>query len=362
MSDNVQRLPTVAERRKNNHLAILKNLEDSKDELRGVLPKQIPVERFTRVVKTAISQNPDILEASPRSVFAECQKAAADGLLPDGREGALVIFNSKQGKEVKWMPMIAGIRKKVRNSGEISTWDVEVVYEQDEFAYELGDNPFIRHKRYLDGDPGKVVAAYSIATFKGSGDKSREVMSVAQIEEVRKRSRAQKSGPWFTDYSEMCRKTVARRHSKLLPMSTDLDDLLRRDDELYDLEGASDKAAPKIAQSGGGLSNKFALLAGGRDDDPPNDEGDGDTIDADPETGEIRQEQDAPAQDEREAPADDAADASAPTIEDAHEQGMACRAAGGSKRDIPAEYRKEGAEELFDAWTAGFNGRSLDQE
>jgi recombination protein RecT len=28
----------------------------------------------------------------------------------------------------------------------------------------------------------------------------------------------------------MCKKTVAKRHSKVLPMSTDLDDLLRRDD------------------------------------------------------------------------------------------------------------------------------------
>jgi recombination protein RecT len=42
----------------------------------------------------------------------------------------------------------------------------------------------------------------------------------------------------------MAKKTVARRHSKVLPMSTDLDDLIRRDDELYDMAGASDKATP----------------------------------------------------------------------------------------------------------------------
>jgi hypothetical protein len=36
----------------------------------------------------------------------------------------------------------------------------------------------------------------------------------------------------------MVRKTVARRHSKALPMSSDLDDLIRREDDLYELPDA----------------------------------------------------------------------------------------------------------------------------
>lgn len=133
-----------------------------------------------------------------------------------------------------------GLRKKVCNSGEIATWDAHVVHENDLFEFELGDNPSIRHQPALD-NPGKPIGAYSIATLK-SGEKSREVMSIAAIEKVRSRSRAKDNGPWVTDYEEMCRKTVARRQSKVLPMSTDLDDLLRRDDDLYDFEGARDEA------------------------------------------------------------------------------------------------------------------------
>jgi recombination protein RecT len=105
------------------------------------------------------------------------------------------------------------------------------------------DSPFIKHKPSLDPDPGQVVAAYSVATLK-SGEKSREVMTVAQINKVRAISKAKDSGPWVAHYAEMCRKTVARRHSKVLPMSTDLDDLIRRDDALYDFEGKSDKENP----------------------------------------------------------------------------------------------------------------------
>jgi recombination protein RecT len=224
----VERVPTpVAEARL--------QLQQMSGQFEAALPAHIPVERFKRVVMTAIQNNPSLLKLERKSLWNACIRAAQDGLLPDGREGAIVAY----GNAAQWMPMIAGLRKKVRNSGEIATWDAFVVYENDEFDYMLGDEPRIHHKPTL-GDPGKVIGAYSIATLK-TGEKTREVMSVASIEKVRQRSKAKNSGPWVTDYEEMCRKTVARRHSKVLPMSTDLDDLMRRDEELYDLKNAADE-------------------------------------------------------------------------------------------------------------------------
>ena len=88
----------------------------TENEFRAALPAHIPVERFKRVVMTAVVNNPSLLDADRRSLFDSAMKAAQDGLLPDGREGALVIFNAKQNggwiKKVQWMPMIAGILKK----------------------------------------------------------------------------------------------------------------------------------------------------------------------------------------------------------------------------------------------------------
>lgn len=242
----------------------------------AALPKHIPAERFLRVVMTAVQQNPALAKVERRSLFVSALKAAQDGLLPDGREAALVIYKDKsRGEIAQYMPMIAGIRKKVRNSGEIATWDAQCVHEKDAFEFELGDDPFIKHRPAL-ADRGPVIAAYSIAVLK-SGEKSREVMSVGEIEAIRKRSRAKDSGPWVTDYAEMCRKTVARRHSKVLPMSTDLDDLIRRDDDLYDLQGASDKVVT-AAERPKSLAGRLDALAA-----PEN----GPHIDHDPETGEI---------------------------------------------------------------------------
>lgn len=221
-------------------------LHQMSEQFSAALPAHIPVERFKRVVMTAIQNNPKLVTNCTRqSLWNSCMKAAQDGLLPDGREGAIV----QNGDQAGWRPMIAGLRKKVRNSGEIATWEVEVVHEKDEFEYEKGDNAFIRHKPHLGDDPGETIAAYSIATLK-SGEKTREVMSIGQIRKIRDRSDAWKafkagkikSTPWSTDEDEMAKKTVARRHSKILPMSTDLDDLMRQDDDLYNIKGTADEA------------------------------------------------------------------------------------------------------------------------
>jgi recombination protein RecT len=224
-------------------------LEQRTAQFQAALPAHIPAERFKRVLMTAIQQNPKLATADRPTLFTSAMKAAHDGLLPDGREGALVIYNTKikiNGVDkwvdaVQWMPMIAGLRKKVRNSKEIATWDAKVVYEKDEFLYEDGLDLVLKHKPYLDGDPGQVRAAYSVAKLK-SGEVSVEVMTRFQIDRIRSLSKSKDKGPWVDHYSEMAKKTVARRHSKVLPMSTDLDDLLRSDDDLYDMEGASDKA------------------------------------------------------------------------------------------------------------------------
>jgi len=261
-------------------------MEGRRDELNRMLPAHIPVERFLRVADTAVQGNPDLLKCSPRSLFNAAMKAATDGLLPDGREGAIVSYRTKQGDHwvdmAQWMPMVAGIRKKVRNSGEIATWEVNIVRENDTFEYMLGDDPKLVHIPLLRGERGEIIAAYSIATLK-TGEKSREVMTIEEINAIRGRSRSKDKGPWVTDFSEMCRKTVARRHSKVLPMSTDMDDLLRRDDDLYEFKAEGERAASLSASNQAppvGIAGKFALLAGGRDDTPA-------TPAHNPDTGEI---------------------------------------------------------------------------
>lgn len=217
---------------------IRRSLEQMEPEFRVALPQHIPVDRFKRVVLTAINSDEGLLVADRKSLFGACMKAAQDGLLPDKREGALVIFNTKvktdQGekwvKMVQWMPMVYGIIKKMRNSGELASIVSHEVYAKDHFKYRLGDEESIEHEPYMgDEEPGKMIAVYAIAKLK-DGTVQREVMTRAQVDKVRSVSKSKDNGPWVAWYEEMARKTVVRRLSKYLPMSTEIDDMLRRDD------------------------------------------------------------------------------------------------------------------------------------
>jgi recombination protein RecT len=214
-------------------------------EITAALPPHIPVERFMRVVMTAVGAAPTLLAADRRSLFESAMKAAQDGLLPDGRDGAFVTFRTKMkgddGKDfwtdkVQWMPMVGGILKKIRNSGELLTISAYVAYEKDEFEYTLGDEESIVHRPCLEDDRGRPRLVYAVAKTKDGGV-YREIMTFKDIEKVRGVSKAKDSGPWKDWWDEMAKKTVIRRLAKRLPMSSDLDDLIRRDDDLYDFHG-----------------------------------------------------------------------------------------------------------------------------
>jgi len=198
------------------------------------LPDHVSPEKFVRVVVTAIQSNPDLARADRDSILGAALKCAQDGLLPDGREAALVVYGSK----AQYMPMIAGVLAKVRRSGEMSTLGAHVVYEQDAFTYTLGDEEKIEHQPFLSGARGKPIAVYAIAKTKDGGI-YREVMSVEQVNQVRNVSKAKNAGPWVQWWDEMARKTVLRRLSKRLPMSTDLQQVFERDNDHYDLRQAA---------------------------------------------------------------------------------------------------------------------------
>ncbi len=272
-------------------LAALRNaFETQRAEIVKVLPAQIPFERFKRVVDTAVLRTPDLLIVPPRELFMACMQAASDGLLPDGREGALVIFNMKDGKTetgqwrwrkaVQWMPMIAGLLKKIRNSGELATIVAKMVYAGDKFRNWIDDDG--EHIEYEAGDEqdrDHFRCVFAMAKLK-DGSVEVEVLKPADIEKIRAVSRTRDSGPWVDWFDQMCCKSAIRRLSKRLPMSTDLDDLIRRDDALYDLEGAADqRATPQIAKKES-LAGKLDMLAGAPTRTlPPHDKQTGEIID-----------------------------------------------------------------------------------
>lgn len=238
---------------------IRKALGSMAAQFQAVMPTKEHVDRFIRITVTAVQQNGKLMEADRNSFYAACMKCAQDGLLPDGKEAVLNIYNEKVDDNtwkqiVQYQPMIEGMLKKLRLADDtIGAPSVQVVKEKDKFVFMLGDQESIIHEPYLEGDRGKTRGAYSIVKFKDGGV-SREYMSLDEIMQIRDRSKAKDSGPWkivdgkhSTMFDEMCRKTVFRRHTKKLPKSTDLDNVIDSDNETFERYPQPSAAGPALA-------------------------------------------------------------------------------------------------------------------
>lgn len=213
-------------------------------QLNAVLPKHISPEKFCRTVLGAVQSNPDILEADRPSVFLSCQKAAQDGLLLDNREAALVVFNTKEGnswvKKAQYMPMVGGILKKLRNSGQISTITAQVVKKNDAFKYNPAMDEVPNHNPDWFGQRGEMIGVYAVAKLKDGGVIV-DIMSMEDLEKIRRVSKTgdkdgKPAGIWAKWPEEMAKKSVIRRIAKLLPSSADVDMIFENDNEGYDFE------------------------------------------------------------------------------------------------------------------------------
>lgn len=259
------------------------------EKFAAALPAHIPVERFSRFALLALSK-PEMSKVAQtyegqRSVVEALLKGAADGLLPDGRESALVAYDMKVKtpdgeiwvKVAQYQPMVAGIMKKARNSGEIASIVCQVVYEKDDFHIDfVTDGPPISHRPALK-DRGDMVGVYALCRFRDGTWSQPEWMTKEQVDGIRARSKSRKKdgtivGPWASDYSEMARKTVIRRASKSWPSSTDSDALLqtiRADDDLHDTETIHHAAIPSDRKT----TQAAALLGTAPPDDADDDQG-----------------------------------------------------------------------------------------
>lgn len=228
---------------------VREELAPMKAEFGAVLPSHINADKFMQVCITALENNPDLLRADRQSFKVACLNAANDGLLPDKREGAFVIFNTevevrtpgraavekRKVPMVQWMPMITGILKKAYQTGKVGSISVELVHKNDVYRRAAGDNAEIVHEPLDFGDRGEVIGGYAIIRMTDGSDPAREVMSMDQITKVRNVSRSKDRGPWVSFFDEMAKKTILRRALKRVPLSAEMDQVLSRDDAFYNL-------------------------------------------------------------------------------------------------------------------------------
>jgi len=225
--------------------AVRNTLKIMEPQFKAALPPQVSVKKFTRVAMTAIQNTPSLLNIDRKSLFGELIKCSQDGLLPNGEEAAIIPFKN----QAKYMPMVKGILKKVRNSGELASITSQIVYKNDEFEFYVDeDGEHLKHRPNMFSDRGEIIGVYAIAKTK-DGAFYVEVLSMADINSIKNMSKG-KNTPWGGPFAgEMMRKSAIRRLSKRLPMSTDLEAVIKADDDMYELDEPAKKPEPKESKA-----------------------------------------------------------------------------------------------------------------
>ena len=202
--------------------------------MQEALPKHMDVDRLMRLTMTTIRTTPELRNADVGSLLGGVMQAAQLGLEP-GLLGQCYLLPFKNNKkditEVQFIIGYKGMIDLARRSGHIQSIYAHAVYENDDFEYELGLNPTLKHIPTMDADKGEYIGSYAVAHFKDGGYQM-EFMPKAEIEKRRLSSPGGRSkySPWNNYYEEMANKTVIRHMWKYLPISVELQHQVAHDE------------------------------------------------------------------------------------------------------------------------------------
>jgi recombination protein RecT len=198
------------------------------------LPRHMDPEKMLRTILTATVKNPDLLKCSFASIMAVVLECSQLGLYPGRRAHILPFWNKKTKRfEAQLIPDYKGLIDLARQSGLVSRINSHVVWENEPFKIEYGDDERLTHTPLPPSKRGnKRVGAYATAIFK-DGTKHTEWLWADEVEGIRDKSPGAKSSisPWNSktesDVGEMWRKTAVRRLSKYMPESPELQQFQR---------------------------------------------------------------------------------------------------------------------------------------
>ncbi len=192
------------------------------------------VGRFQRMAQLAVLRDPNLLQATKKSLLLAILWCAQKNLEPGVEDGAwLSPFKVKGVLTVTPIPGYKGLVTRAIEVKAALSVDPVAVYENDDFYYCYGLEPDLTHTPpKLGDDRGELIGAYVTITLP-NGEKKFKVMDRPQIEKHRNAGAAWRnnpdSGPWADWTEAMFLKTVIKQGLKTVPMSAELRDLLSED-------------------------------------------------------------------------------------------------------------------------------------
>ena len=204
-------------------------------EIKKALPSVMTPERFTRIALSAVKNTPKLAECTPMSFLAAMMNAAQLGLEPNTPLGQayLLPYKNKGLLECQFQVGYKGLLELAFRNERMQSIEAHTVYENDEFYFEYGLTPTLKHIPAWQ-DRGKVVGFYAVFHLDNGGYQF-EVMSKADVDEyAAKYSKAFTSeySPWKTNYEAMALKTVLKRLLKTAPIQSDFRKAMSMDESI----------------------------------------------------------------------------------------------------------------------------------
>lgn len=202
--------------RKDTASTVADMLAQYKPRIMDAIAAGVDFDRLARVTVSQIRKTPALMKCDPASLAGAIQEAGRLGVEPGLLGQAYLV---PYGREATLIIGYRGLVELARRSGHIAKIEARTVHANDVFDVEYGTDAKFRHKPDLFGDRGEMIGVYAEATYRDGGTVQREFMTRAEVDSIKARSKAGRSGPWVDHYEEMAKKTAVRRLIKMLPLS-----------------------------------------------------------------------------------------------------------------------------------------------
>lgn len=153
-----------------------------------------------------------------------------------------------------------GMISLLKNNGNIKTINSYIVYEDEEFEHDIVNNVIRHTPKYMlteqEHNNRAVIGAYTVAKLP-SNDVDYCFMPVWEIDKIKNTSKGvnSKFSPWVTWKDEMIKKTVIKRHFKMLISLNNVHD--SKLNALLEIENENNGMKETFNQKKSGLGNAF---------------------------------------------------------------------------------------------------------
>jgi recombination protein RecT len=251
----------MTDAKQRNQMIVQTVFEDKINLLNGAMngSRNLTPEKLKSTLIQAAVRQPQIWDCTQQSIFETVLLAARLDVDPSGHHnGAHFVPFWDTTKGVRELKLMLGYNAMIdlaTRDKRITSFTTGVIYDDEEHEIVRGTCPRIHHvpstrDRKTD-EP--IKWAYAIAWFP-TGQFEMEVMSLAEVQAIRKKSKQSDGAPWKYAFPEMAKKTVLRRLIKRLPLNPNAAIAIEQSDEADGFEFAgrrpvANEAAEKFLDS-----------------------------------------------------------------------------------------------------------------